>query len=104
MASFCLGLATRFETDNVDSPQSVTSCRTITAVLTCPSLRVPSHTVADAASSPVHTASMAITHAPMLLMTLRFPTKDDKGTNRPSRAQGGRGVGETVAVSAKAAE
>ncbi len=51
-------------------------------MLTCPSLVVPSHTDAAAANSPMHTASTAITHAPMLLMTLRFRTKDDKRTNR----------------------
>lgn len=56
----------------VSSPQSMKSCREITAVPACPSLRVPSHTDVPAAISPMHTASMAITLAPMVLIMLRL--------------------------------
>lgn len=66
---------------NLDSPQSEMSCRIATAVLACVALSLPSHGRAAAASSPVLTASMAIVHAPMLLITLR-PSRETEGSLR----------------------
>ena len=55
-------------------------------MLTCPSQLVSSHTVAAAACSPTHTALIAITHAPILLIMLRFPNRIKRAT-RPRYAQ-----------------
>lgn len=57
---------------DLDSPMSVNISRAKTALLTCISLPVPSHKMAEVASKPVLTALMTNPHAPMALMTLRL--------------------------------
>lgn len=56
---------------HLDSPMRENISRAKTAQLTCASLLVPSHMMAEAANNPVLTTLTANEHAPMVLITLR---------------------------------